>query len=64
MLPGCPIGLDDFCPECHEQFESPSSSPFVIPSPSESFLHIVAFHLKPFALKSYKLVIGIHLQLV
>jgi hypothetical protein len=55
QLPGCPIGvLGAGAPSCQVQPGSPNSSPFVLPSPSESLLQRVADHVNPAAIKSYK----------
>ena len=41
------VVLSGTSPCCHTQRGSPSSSPFVYPSPSESILHSVEVHLFP-----------------
>lgn len=55
QLPGCPIGgLGAGAPSCQVQSGSPNSSPFFLPSPSESLLQRVAVQDNPAAIKSYK----------
>lgn len=53
ILPGCPVDLPDGVdPAIHVQFGSPSSSPLVFPSPSESFWQRSTVHIRPAAAKS------------
>ena len=54
-VPGCesPLFVSGVEFSCHVQFGSPSSSPLVRPSPSESFLHSSLVHFCWNVLKSF-----------